>query len=166
MQPPGSASARIGLFALLALSSLALKAAAGPPRDGLVGARAGEFERIASSRLQAQHFAIKTKTSLGFSTLLLAERGNCRLAVRDARRGSAFAPLFAQEARSIGRVTYLYRGRQYSAPPELTLRLRRIEAEVLHRLGLDSPIPVLVAFAASPSCGSTDFGMGAIRVET
>jgi len=165
MRPPGSASARLGLFALLALSSLALKAAVGPPRDGLVSARPGEFERIVTSRLQSQHFAVKTKTFESIPTLLLAERGNCRLAVRDARRGSAFAPLFAQEARSVGSVTYLYRGNRYDAPPELALRVRRLETEALHRLGIDSPIPVLVAFAGSPSCGGSDFGMGSIRVQ-
>ena len=62
MRPPGSASARFGLFALLVLSSLALKAAVGPPGDGSVDARPGEFERTASDRLEAQHFTVEHRT--------------------------------------------------------------------------------------------------------
>lgn len=166
MRPPGSASARFGLFALFALSSLALKAAVGPPRDGSVDTRPGKFERTASDRLEAQHFTVKHRTSPYRSTLLLAERGNCRLAVRDAMKGAAFGPVFAQDAQSTGSVSYLYRGKRYANLPEFTLRLARLEAEALNRFGIHRSTPVLVAFAASRSCGGGDFGMSAISLES
>ena len=49
MRPPVSASFRIGLFALLALGSLGLKAAVGPPRDSLAGRDPTKFDLTATA---------------------------------------------------------------------------------------------------------------------
>jgi hypothetical protein len=164
VQLPGSTSVRAGVFALLALASLGLKAAVGPPRDSLANREPGRFEQAVTGILNAQHFSTTTRTYPYRSTLILAARGECRIAVRDAQWGAGVASVFAQDARAIGPVDYLYRGHRYSRPPGLSLRLGRLEFEVLDRMGRHSPMHVLVAFAASPSCGDSRFGLADVSV--
>ena len=98
------------------------------------------------------------------STLVLAARGDCRVAVRDAKWGAGVAAVFAEDARTIGPVQYLYRGHRSSQPPGLSLRLGRLQYEILDRVGVHSPMPVLVAFAGSPSCGDSQFGLADVRI--
>jgi hypothetical protein len=164
VQLPGSTSLRFGVFAVLALGSLGLKAAVGPPRDSLVNRDPTLFENTATNILQSQNFSTSLRTYPHRSTLILAARGSCRIAVRDAKWGSGMASVFAQDARMIGPVQYLYRTNRYSRPPGLSLRFGRLEFELLDRLGVHWPMPVLVAFAASPSCGDSRFGFADVRV--
>jgi hypothetical protein len=44
------------------------------------------------------------------------------------------------------------------------MRLGRIRTEVLSRLGLSPQAPMPVALAASPGCGTADFGFGYVKV--
>jgi hypothetical protein len=164
MQPPASASVRIGVFAILALGSLALKAIAGPPRDILVDKDPARFEQTVVGILRSQDFSTTRRTYPYRSTLVLAARGDCRIAVRDAKWGSGVAAVFAQDARMIGPVYYLYRGHRYSRPPGLSVRFGRLEYEILERVGMHRPMHLLVAFAASPSCGDSQFGLADVRV--
>ncbi len=164
MRPPANAKLHGAVFALLAVSSLGLKAAVGPPTDGLVGSRHGAFEQMVIGKLQSQAFVINVRQFRYRSPLILAERGRCRLAVRDAMEGAAMEPTFAQDAEAIAPVIYLYRGSSYSTAPEVALRLGRLEAEGLHRLGIRRPTLVLIALAASPGCGSDRFGLEALEL--
>jgi hypothetical protein len=160
------ASNRFILAALgvLALSSLGLKAAAGPPRDGLMDLSSSEVDGQLAAVLRAARFTIAEQTFAHRSTLLLATRSDCRLAVRDARDGAAVAIAFARDAAEIGPVRYLYRGRTYDQPPAFAMRLGRIQAELMDRLGIARQAPVPVALAASPQCGGGDFGLGDVRI--
>jgi len=164
MRPPVSASLRLGLFALLALGSLGLKAAVGPPRDSLVGRDPRRFDLTILEILRSQDFSTKIRTFAYRSDLILAERGDCRLAVRDAKWGNAVTSIFAQDVQAIGPVRYLYRGNEYSTPPGLAVRLGRLQYETAARLGISSPMPLLVAFAASPACGDSRFRLANLRV--
>jgi hypothetical protein len=164
MRPPVSASFRIGLFALLALGSLGLKAAVGPPRDSLAGRDPTKFDLTATEILRSQGFSTTVRAYAHRSDLVLGERGACRLAVRDAKWGSAVTSIFAQDVEAIGPVRYLYRGNEYSTPPGLAVRLGRLQYETAARLGISSPLPLLVAFAASPACGDSRFGLGDVRI--
>lgn len=164
MQLPGSASARIGVFVLLALGSLALKAAAGPARDRLIDNDPGRFERAVSGILHPQRFSTTRRTFSFRSTLVLAARDDCRIAIRDAKWGEGMGPIFAEDARTVGPVTYLYRGHRYSSPPGLTLRLGRMEFEMLDRMRMHPPMHLMVAFAESSSCGDSQFGLGDISI--
>jgi len=166
MRLSGNASLRVAAFALLAMGSLGLKAAVGPPRDHHGGARPGEVERIAVATLQSRHFSTRLQTFGQRSALIFAGRGDCRLAVRDATQGADFRPLFAQDVRAIGTLTYLYDGRRYAQPPELPLRLQVLEARAYGLLGIRQSAPVLVAFAATPGCGEGDFGLADLRLES
>ena len=103
MRPPGNSSL-LGAFAVLALASLGIKATAGPARDGLADLQPGEFEKTVSATLERQHFSIQVKKFRYRSTLVLASRGSCRLAVRDARVSDGFESIFAQDASGIGPV--------------------------------------------------------------
>lgn len=163
---PRRASDRFVLAALavLAVSSLGLKAAAGPPRDGLMDVSATRFEREVSDLLRGQSFAIEEQRFAHRSTLIIATRGDCRLAVRDAREGASAATAFAGEAASVGTVRYLYRGGSYDRPPAFAMRIGRIQTELLDRLGMSPRAPMPVALAASRECGGGDFGLADVRI--
>jgi hypothetical protein len=163
MQPPVSASLRTGIFALLALGSLGLKAAVGPPRGSLADRDPGRFDQLVLSTLHAQHFSTGVRTFAHRSDLILAERGDCRIAVRDAKWGNAIESVFAEDVEAIGPVRYLYRGNEYSRPPALTVRLGRLQYETRARLGMPSAPPFLIAVAASPACGDSRFGLADLR---
>lgn len=164
MRLPGSTRLRVAIFALLALGSLGLKAAVGPPRDGLVDRDPKRFDHAAIATLHAQNFSTSIRTFAHRSDLILAERGDCRIAVRDATSSLAMAAVFAEDTKAIGPVQYFYRGQQYSRPPGLRLRASRLEFEILERLGARSPKPSLSAFAASPGCGAGSFGFDDVRI--
>jgi hypothetical protein len=166
MRLPVRGNVRIALFALLVLGSLSLKAAAGAPRDRLIESDPRHFERAVTGVLSAQHFVTNLRAYPYRPTLVLAARGNCRLAVRDATFGAALAPTFAEDARSVGPVRYFYRGDSFERPPGMILRFGRLEFEILGRLGFDRPMPVLVALAASPDCGRDRFGLADLHLES
>jgi len=164
MRPHGNDSLVLAALGLLAVTSLGLKAAAGPPHDGLMDIGAGRFETLASKTLERQHFSIARQSFPHRTTLIVATRGTCRLGVRDARAGAAMVTTFARDAAGIGTVRYLYRGQRYEEPPAFAMRLGRIRTEVLSRLGLSPQAPMPVALAASPGCGTADFGFGDVKV--
>jgi hypothetical protein len=161
-----SVSLRVSLFALLAAGSLGLKAAAGPARDNQLNSNPNRFERDAASILRAQGFDTARRTFPYRSTMILGDRGDCRIAARNAFWGSAVTEVYAQDARDIGPVSYLYRGKRYPAPPSLRVRLGRLEFEVLDRLGARPSLHVLTALAASPSCRDSDFGLADVKITT
>jgi hypothetical protein len=161
-----SASLRVALFAALAFGSLGLKAAAGPARDNQLNSDPNRFERSATSILQAQGFATDRRTFRYRSAMIIAARGDCRIVARNATWGSAISEVYAQDVRDIGPVSYLYRGHRYSAPPGLTVRLGRLEFEILDRLGARPNLHLLTALAASPSCGDSEFGLSDVTIAT
>jgi hypothetical protein len=163
---PRRASDRFVLaaFALLAAGSLALKAAAGPPRDGLMDVSTDRFDGAVSGILLRQQFALAERTHTHRSKLIVASRGACQIGVRDARDGAAVATAFAADADGIGTVRYLYRGHSYDQPPSFAMRLGRIQTEVMSRLGMARRAPMPVALAVSPACGTSDFGLADVRI--
>ena len=163
---PRRASDRFVLagFALLAISSLGLKAVAGPPRDGLMDVPSDQLVRRLSNSLAAQNFATESRSFEHLSTIVFATRGACRLGVRDARGGTAIETPFARDAAPIGHLRYLYRGRSYDHVPAFAMRLGRIETELRSRLGLSARAPMPIAMAASPACGASDYGLADVRI--
>jgi hypothetical protein len=151
-------------FAALAAGSVGLKAAAGPPRDGFTDSRPGQIEDELQGRLRSQSFVTTIRRIPMRSVIILAQKGECRLGVRDARGGESFATVFARDARNIGPVRYVYEGRAYSEMPGIAVRWGRFRAELKSRLGLSANAPVPVALATSPACGRNDFGMDEVRL--
>ena len=164
MQLPASISIRVAAFAVLLGGSLGLKAAAGPPPDTVAYEDPRRFEHAIMSTLQSQGFSTTRRTFEFRSTLILAERGSCRLAVRDAKWGNAVSTVYTQDAKEVGTVYYFYRGHRYSQPPGLAIRLGRLEFEVMDRLGMRRPMHVLTALAESPACNGSDFGLRDLRI--
>lgn len=160
----GSVSIRAILFAVLAFGSLGLKAAVGPARDNFVVTDDSGFERTVTSILQSQHFATTGGRLNRHGKVILASRGDCRIAVRNARWGSGMANVYKQDSREIGALYFLYRGHRYSEPPGVRIRLGRLEFETLDRLGIRPDLHVLTAVAASPSCGDADFGLSDVTI--
>jgi len=151
-------------FAALAVGSVGLKAAAGPPRDGFTDSRPGQIEDELQDRLRSQSFVTTVRRVPTRTALILAQKGECRLSVRDARGGISFATVFARDARGIGPVRYLYEGRAHPEMPGLAVRWGRFRAELKARLGLGRSAPVPVALATSPGCGRNDFGLDEVRL--
>jgi hypothetical protein len=151
-------------FAALAVGSVGLKAAAGPPRDGFTDSRPGELEDELQARLRSQAFATAVRQPPMRSAIILAQRGRCRLSVRDARGGESFKTVYASDARTIGPVRYLYEGQAYPEMPGVAVRWGRLRAELKSRTGLDTSAPVPVALATSSGCGSNDFGLDDVRL--
>lgn len=163
----GSVSMRAILFAVLAIGSLGLKAAAGPVRDNLINSDARKFERSAISILRAQGFETSLRDFHDFrSPMIVGIRGECRVAARNATWGSAIKEIYAQDAREIGPVSYMYRGHRYSAPPGLRVRFGRLEFEMLDRLGMRPELHLLTALAVSPACGDSDLGLSDVTITT
>ena len=165
MRPLASDRLPLIALALLALSSLGLKAAAGPPRDGFGLVVPGSVERQLERGLRSQHFSTQERMYAHRSSLILATRGQCTLALRDARDGVAGETVFARDTQGIGTPRYYYRGRRYDDPPTFAMRFGRLESELADRLGLNPPIPVAVAVAASRSCGDSAFGLDDVQLD-
>ena len=154
----------LGAFAVLAVGSIGLKAAAGPPRDGYTDSRPDLLEDELQAVLRAQHFSTDIQRKRMRSPIVVASRGKCRLSVRDARGGESFNDIFASDASSVGTLRYLYAGRTSTAMPGVAVRLGRVAAELENRLGLSSSAPAPVALATSPECGLGNFGLDDIRI--
>src|SRR6478735_12853414 len=102
MRQRGSDRLLIVGFIALAVGSVALKAAAGPARDGFSDPDPGQIAERFESTLRSQNFvAVADAHDIQHSNVL-ARRGNCRLSVRDARGAESFEPAFARDASSIG----------------------------------------------------------------
>jgi hypothetical protein len=164
MRPSASDRLVLAAFALLAVGSLGLKAAAGPPRDGLMDVSDESFEQILSTHLQARHFAVSVQRFQHRSAMIVGVREGCRVSARDAREGVAHEVLFARDAADLGPVRYFYSGRSYDDPPTFAMRLGRLETEAVNRLGLSAREPVPVAFAATAACGGDNFGLSDVRI--
>ncbi|HWJ59770.1 MAG TPA: hypothetical protein VNR68_09085 [Sphingomicrobium sp.] len=164
MLSSGNDKVLIATFIALAMSSVAIKAAAGIPPDGWVDPRAGMAEQQMVSQLRSQGFVTTVRRMRFLTPIVYGQRVGCRLSVRDARGGEAMNTVFQTEASSIGPVRYLYKRRRYSSPPGLTVRLGRLEAELLNRLRLHGTVHIPVALATSNECEGSDFGLDDIRV--
>jgi hypothetical protein len=152
----------LGAFAALAIVSVGLKAAAGQPDDG-GGATASQVEKQLASKLSGQGFSTSISHREFVSSVVQATRGNCRLIVRDARGGAAFASVFARDASGLGPLRYLYQGQVSDAPPSAEAWLDRFENKITNRLGIQRRIPVPVALATSPGCEGQNFGLTDFR---
>lgn len=156
----------LALFVALAAASVGLKAAAGPPPDGTIDVQPRQVEMQLESTLQAQGFSTDAQSRPDRSEMIFARRGECLLAARDARGGANFEGVFAADVRHIGKLRYLYRGKSYGEAPSMAFRLGRLENEVLNRLGLGRAMDVPIAVAGTSSCGTSNFGLDAIRITT
>jgi hypothetical protein len=154
----------LGIFGALAISSLGLKAAAGPPQDGFADPRPLATEARLTAILRAQGFGTGLSPRRYQSSVVYAERGGCRLSARRARGDDAENAVYAHEAAPIGPVRYLYAGRRYASAPTLKIRIGRLETELLGRMGLKPNIHVPIAVATSSGCGTRDFGLEDVQV--
>jgi len=146
----------------LALISVGLKAAAGPPDDGR-GAAPATVDAQLAAVLQAQGFSTVLSPRRFQSSVTYGKLGNCRLSVRDARDEVEVAAVFARDAKNIGPVRYLYRGQISATPPTAAAWLDRFGNKVFDRLGITRRTPVPVALATSPECEGRDFGLRDFR---
>ena len=164
MRLSGSDKLLLAGFIALAAGSVGLKAAAGPPRDGFTDAYTGQLDDHLTSVLRSHGFATAFVRRRMQSSIVLGRKGQCRIAVRDARAGESYRAVFAWDARDIGPVRYLYRGQAYSAVPGFRYRMIRLGTGLLSRLGMAHAASVPVAVAASPQCGADVFGLNDVRI--
>lgn len=164
MRLSGSDRVLLAAFGLLVVGSIAIKAMAGPPRDGWANLSRAQVSGELRGRLAAQGFATFVIPLKIQSPVVIGQRGKCRLSVRDARDGKALMTQFASDAAAIGRVRYLYKGDSYSVPPALRIRLGRLQTEILGRMTGHPRAHIPVAMASSPECGSADYGMGEFSI--
>ena len=164
MRSDGSSSVLLGVFVALAIGSVGLKAAAGPPPDGTIDVRPGLLEDDLAGRLRSQGFSTSAVPKHNRSHMILARRGECVLSVRDARGGAAFDAIFSTDSKAIGPVRYLYRGQVFETAPTLAFRIGRLETEIFSRLGFKRSVSVPLALATTPGCGSSNFGLESVRI--
>ncbi len=161
MRPRASNEALIGVLFLLAVVSLAFKATLGA---SVYAPAAGSVDQRLVDILRAQGFATAEQRRHVQSSIIVARRGACVLSVRNALQGAANEALFADEARAIGRVRYLYRGAVSASPPTLRLHLASTTAATLHALGLKPALHVPLALATSAGCSGDVFGLSDLQV--
>jgi hypothetical protein len=154
----------IALFAGLLALSIGLKAAFGPELSDPATARPGALEDRLARQLQSQGFVVRRQDTRWQGQVIWAMKGGCRLTVRDATRAESQKVVFAHDAASVGQLRYLFAGRAFASPPTSAIVAARIESKLLHRLRLSGTLPVAVALATSPGCGSNDFGLADMRV--
>lgn len=159
-----SNKAFLGAVFALALVSVGLKASAGPPDDGRGAPESRVNDQLARA-LRSQGFSTTLSPKIYQSSVVLGQRGECHLSVRDAREGIQIATLFSRDASNIGPVRYLYRGTSTDTPPATSVWLDRFQTKVLNRLGVLRRVPVPIALATSPGCGGQNFGLSDFRVE-
>ena len=164
MRLAGNDRGLIILFAALAVSSVALKGAIGAPRYTADESRSRLVQQRVVSILVAQGFRVSVRPSKTQFQIIHAVRGTCVLSIRDARRGAAMVSIFADEARAIGPVHYLYRRATYDSPPGFQIRLASFEANLLSRAGQAQLVRVPLAVAESQSCGRGSFDLDDVRV--
>ena len=166
MRALASNKALLTLFGALAVASVGLKAAAGPPPDGAYDVHPRQVETQLEATLRGQGFSTDAESRPDRSEMIFGRRGECLIAARDARGGANFDGVFAADVRRIGKLRYLYRGKSYDQPPSLAFRVGRFQNEVLNRLGLKHAMAVPIALASTGGCGSGNFGLDAIRIST
>jgi hypothetical protein len=159
-----SNSVFLGAIFGLALISVGLKAAAGPPDDGL-GTTPQQVETQLANTLRGQGFSTTINHNKFQNSTVNGQRGDCHLSVRDAHEGAQIVATFARDARAIGPVRYLYRGAVSDTPPSVAAWLDRFGNKVYNRLGLQRRVPVPIALATSPGCGGQNFGLSDFRVD-
>jgi hypothetical protein len=147
-------------LAVLAILSLVVKAKLGPT----VRAPSAPVEAQLATTLQRQGFAATVRPLKIQSTIVYGRRGNCTLSVRNAFGGAATEARYAEDAKGIGPVRYLYKGNAFSSPPTLRIHMAVIEDSVLRLLGVKPRLHVPLALAASPACGSGLFGFGDLQL--
>ena len=166
MRALASNKALLTLFGALAVASVGLKAAAGPPPDGAYDVHPRQVETQLEATLRGQGFSTDAESRPDRTEMIFGRRGECVLAARDARGGANFDGVFAADVRRIGKLRYLYRGKSYDQPPSLAFRVGRFQNEVLNRLGFKRAMAVPIALASTGGCGSGNFGLDAIRIST
>ena len=166
MRALASNKALLTLFGALAVASVGLKAAAGPPPDGAYDVHPRQVETQLEATLRGRGFSTDAESRPDRSEMIFGRRGECLIAARDARGGANFDGVFAADVRRIGKLRYLYRGKSYDQPPSLAFRVGRFQNEVLNRLGLKHAMAVPIALASTGGCGRGNFGLDAIRITT
>jgi hypothetical protein len=163
---PSTVSAKTiaALFIALAMSSLALKAAAGTPRYTMYDGTSDLVDRQIVQLLDAQGFRTSIRPRELQSSIIDAARGNCRLIVRDGRAAADSAAVFSRDARGVGPVRYLYKNASYDSPPTILVRFGFFEANLLYRGGMDPTVHALIAIAQSDACGRSNFGLEDVRI--
>jgi hypothetical protein len=156
----------LGLLSVLVAVSLTMKVMLGatieaPPSDGPASVQ-NHLVQI----LERQGFETSVRQLRIQSSIVFARRGNCTLSVRNAFGGAATEAAFADDARPIGIVRYLYKGEVYNSPPTLRVHAAVIEASFLHAMGLKPDLHVPLALAVSRGCANSPFGFEDIRFET
>lgn len=159
MRLSGSDKALLAALGVLAIVSITIKAVAGPARDGWTDISSAQVTGELRQRLQRQGFTTSVRPLKIQSPIVLGERGGCRLSVRDARGGAALMNAFGRDAAGIGRVRYLYKGREYPVVPALRIRFGRLETEIFAKVTRQPLAHIPLALAASAECGANDFGL-------
>ena len=132
-----------------------------PPTLGLrladPGKRIPNQERLVADAVQAladDGWSVRPPERQIIGRLVEGSRGDCRILVHLASPDGQSDEKFRILARSIGPVTYQYRGALSSELPRFSPMLAEHFQRYAWSYGLDIPTAPLVAIALSPACSS------------
>ena len=154
----------IGLFIVLLAGSVGLKALKGPQVRESTQAAPGLLESEIVRNLHAQGFSTRLDLTGLHGTIVFAARGSCRLSVRDAGHVEWEKGIYERDAAAVGPLRFLMAGKSYDLPPSLAILVERMRGRLSRGLRLAGNAPVALAFAASPACGGSDFGLSNTQV--
>lgn len=113
---------------------------------------AAVFVASAESLLQAQGFRTE-RVVRRFGTVVLGQRGPCRLLVGDYPPDGTLAEPLAAEARAVGPLSYVWAGQAYERAPKFRPLVEYYARREFGRLGIDIRRWPILAVATGPGCG-------------
>lgn len=108
----------------------------------------------AASSLAASGWSVRPTKHHLLGWLIQGERGGCRILVHASPPGGETDDKFRRLARSIGPVTYQYRGRTTQGFPRFVPVLLGHLQRYAWSFGIAVPTPALIATARSQSCNA------------
>lgn len=160
----GSDKALLAALVVFAAVSLTAKAMLGPTIVAPPSEGPQSVEARLVSILHEQGFGTSVRPLKIQSPIIYGTRGRCTLSVRNAFGGAAAESLYREDARPIGPIRYLYKGQIFNSPPTLRIHFAVIEASLLRSVGLRPAMHIPLALAASPGCGTAEFGFEDLQI--
>jgi hypothetical protein len=135
----------LGVVLALSLSGKLLASRAEPAADEAL------FAESVATFLKRQGLVTRSERR-PMGMMVVGERGDCRLTVREAEPHGTYANVLARMARRIGPLAYVYRGTVTRELPKIAPLADYFVGRELRRIHVPVPRAPILAVAAAPAC--------------